>query len=117
MGTVLNFMGQPVANCQVSLIGGTSASTTTADDGTFEIDNIPVGTYTLIATPTNLFDKLLLKGTSMPIDLTLPTGYSQDVTLNLNTVNLAVGGAALFTGIGVAAYEASKPKTYGATSW
>jgi hypothetical protein len=113
MGTVLNSWGQPVTNCQVSLIGGTSASTTTADDGTFEIDNIPVGTYTLIATPTNLFDKLILKGTSMPIDLTLPTGYSQDVTLNLNTLNLAVGGAALFTGIGVAAYETSKPKTYG----
>jgi len=111
MGTVLNFMGQPVANCQVNLIG--VASTTTADDGTFEIDNIPVGTYTLIVTPANLFDKLILKGTSMPIDLTLPTGYSQDVTLNLNTLNLAVGGAALFTGIGVAAYETSKPKTYG----
>lgn len=109
-GTVLNPLGQPVANCEISLNG---MSTTTGDDGTFEIDNIPVGSYNLTVTPTNLLDKLLFKGTSMPLDLTLPTGYDQEVTLNLNMLNIGVGGAVLFTGIGVAAYETSKPKPYG----
>ncbi len=107
-GKVLSLIGV-VADAEVSL--DNIYTTRTGRDGSFMLQGIPLGSYTLTVNPTKTLDRILFKATSKPVDLLLPTGYTETITLPLNYLNLSLIMAAGIT-IPVAATKIRKPPEY-----
>jgi hypothetical protein len=87
-GRVLSMLG-PVADAEVSLNG--KYTTKTAADGSFRIENVAFGTYTLTAKPTRIHERLLLKSASKTLTITT-TEIPIIITLPINILNIGIIG-------------------------
>jgi protocatechuate 3,4-dioxygenase beta subunit len=75
-GRVFGIDGKPAAGAKVDLGGGKMVQT--AEDGSFTIEKVAPGSYTLIARPAIANAKLMQDGVRMAI---LPTYYPQEITV------------------------------------
>jgi hypothetical protein len=107
-GRVLSMLG-PVADAEVSLNGKYTAKT--AADGSFRIENVPFGEYTLTVKPTRLFppERFLLKSTSKKISVLTTEMPPIILTLPVNYLNMGIMGAGTIGAV-IAAKELTKPK-------
>jgi hypothetical protein len=88
-GRLVGLLG-PVADAEVTL---NSYKAKTARDGSFRIDNITPGKYTLTAAPTKTLDKILYGTLKTSIDLSAPTTYTRIFNMPLNKLTLIGAGA------------------------
>jgi hypothetical protein len=89
-GRLIGILG-PVADAEITL--NTTYRAKTARDGSFRIDNITPGKYTLTATPTKTLDKIIYGTLKTSIDLSAPTIYTRTFNMPLNKLTLIGAGA------------------------
>ncbi|MEM1551576.1 MAG: carboxypeptidase regulatory-like domain-containing protein [Candidatus Bathyarchaeia archaeon] len=90
-----------VANATLCLNGICTGSN---PDGTYTITGIPLGTYTLQATPP-FPQSLILKGVTQTLEISEAKTYTLDIYLPLNIINITgvTAGLAAFIGLAVKA--------------